>query len=173
MGLEKHAGRLWASTFGEPLLVLEERRLPSWAGVENGDYARACSTTAEVDRILIDDGHGPVLGDEPAAAVRTDGVVFVRWRAANDLPAVERAIVAIERAAAVEAMDCGISLDRNGPAVVVFDSVEPGEESLRFELGPNMSRGDGALRVPLSSGRHSVRLGHVDPRVGSPSWCSS
>jgi hypothetical protein len=54
-----------------------------------------------------------------------------------------------------------------GPALIVFDSVEPGGEQLRFDLPADQPTGKGALRVPFSTGQYSVRLGHLDRRVGS------
>jgi hypothetical protein len=170
MRVEKHAGRLWASTLGGPLLVLEESRLSSWRGFEGGDYERACAVRGDVGRIDVGDGHGLVLGDEPAmtaAAVRPDGVVFVRWHAADDPPEVERAIAAVERSATVDAADEGLVLHWHGPALIVLDSVEPGGEQVCFDLRREGGTGNGALRVPFATGQYSVRVGQLDRRVGS------
>ena len=158
MGLERHAGRLWASTLGGPLLVIEEHRLPSWRGLEDGDCDRACAVTDYVGRLEVGDGQGLVLGDEPAmtaAAVRSDGVVFVRWHAADDPLAVELAITALERVGTVDAVDQGMVLQWHGPALIVLDSVEPRREQLD-SISPAINA-SGKARYESRSRRGSIR----------------
>jgi hypothetical protein len=170
MGLERHAGRLWASTMGGPLLVLEELRLGAWGGLESGDYDRACAVTEEVETLAVGDGVGLVLGDEPAmtaVGTRSDGLILVRWHAADDAAMVERAIVALEVGEPVEAEDTGVLVAWEGPALIVFDSVEPGVEQGRYALEETREIGEGALQVPIRAGRYRVRIGKLDPRVGS------
>jgi hypothetical protein len=40
----------------------------------------------------------------------------------------------------------------HGPTLIVLDSVEPGREQLRFALPGDQRIGEGALRVPFSTG---------------------
>ena len=170
MALERHAGRLWTSSAGGPLLVLESHRLNDWGGLDNGDYDRACATTATVEAIAVGDGAGLILGDEPAltaAAERADGLVFVRWGAADDAESVEQAILALQHAPAVDAVDSGLVFHCTGTEIVIFDAVEPGVEQTRYALPADKDLGDGATRIALAPGRYSVRLGELDPRVGS------
>jgi hypothetical protein len=170
MGLERHAGRLWVASTGGPLVAIEAARLVAWGGLENNDYERASACTGSVERIAVDGGTALVLGDEPAmtaVVARHDGLVFVRWLAADDEAAVERAIVALADADDVDATPSGLVFSWHGPEVVVFDSVETGAEQTRFDLPTGKELGDGAVRAPLSSGRYAVRLGRLDPAVGS------
>ncbi len=170
MTLERHAGRLWVASAGGPLLVLESRRLRDWGGLETGDYDRACATTSVVDAIEVGDGLGMLLGDEPAMTAvveRADGLAFVRWHAADDVDAVERAIVAMQRSPTMQGTPTGLSFEWTDDALVVFDSVEAGSEQTQFSLPPGREIGDGGVRVAITPGTWAVRLGALDPSVGS------
>ncbi len=150
MTLERHAGRLWVASAGGPLLVLESRRLRDWGGLETGDYDRACATTSVVDAIEVGDGLGMLLGDEPAMTAvveRADGLAFVRWHAADDVDAVERAIVAMQRSPSMQGTPTGRSFDWTDEALVVFDSVEAGQrtDDHHASVGPRDRRGCGSF----------------------------
>ena len=102
---------------GGPLVLLEQHRLQRWRGADTDHYDRACAVREWVGAIPLGDGAALVLGDEPAmttAVVRADGIVLVRWHAANDGSSVELAISALADAAAIEAEDTGITLGWRG-----------------------------------------------------------
>jgi hypothetical protein len=101
--MKSESSLVWIESAGGPLLLLEEDLLKYWNGCFSTsedtptDYERACSVHDYLGVIVVDSGHGIVLGEEPFSTAwwpsATLGQGFlVRWVYAEDEAAVTYAL---------------------------------------------------------------------------------
>lgn len=160
MGLERHGKRIWVNSHGGPLIALEARLLPSWRGIDDGDYERACAIQGWFGTLPVADGAALVLGDEPlmtTVVLRPDGLLFVRWHAAEDVDPVDRLLDDLACSAFTTTEHPTQSIAFADSSVVLFDSTETGASQSVFALAPPRAIGEGAIRFPISPGIFFLR----------------
>lgn len=78
----------WITSDGGPLVLVEDKSLNEWQGIDGSDYDRACAIDDYLGSIEVGNSLALVLGDEPCqTAVYHSvlfGVIFVRWQWAEN-----------------------------------------------------------------------------------------
>lgn len=136
---------------GNLYLLLPDRLLGEWHGIDSDDYDRACAASDNwLNTLPVGDGVGLVLGGDPGMALVVPGdgeVVIVRWAGADD----EHELVAFALR--------GEGVARTEPDLV-FDN--PADQWRLFNAAADLpAHGNPSRRVTLPAGVLRVRTAYL------------
>ena len=143
----------WIASEGGPLILMEERLLPSWTGcfsADDSDYDRACAVDDYAGVIRAGEGSALVLGDEPCQATFWSRPpvehLIVRWQCADSEGAVESCLKRMDKIVFDGAQT--IDLFVESEKLILFDATLSGNDEI-----PEIER----LEIDLRPGRYHIR----------------
>lgn len=129
--------REWVDSAGGPLVMMPRSRAPAWRGVTGDHYEEACQINDFAGVLAREWGDILVLDGEPLPTtwlVRPDGLVIVRWVAANS--EAELLEFATRWTPDHRPADERLAIRLLEEPYVIFDSGQPGESMEPLDIHP-------------------------------------
>jgi hypothetical protein len=162
----------WISSAGGPLIILEERLLQEWNGIEtpfgfeadaevsDTDYGRACQCTGYLDLLIVGRGQAVVVGDVPTEtswvtpidSKSRSGGMLVCWGYAEGELEIEKQLATVS-ARMFPAPELRWSVESS--QLLLFDSALSGL--------PVAQKPDEYIRIDLSPGIYDIATLHYRP----------